>query len=333
MKMRIKTEVIFAILLTFCFFGLNGCNKKKPRVYRIGIITGTAAYEEIVNSFKNKMKELNYRESENIEYDLHLANNHYEEEQILQKFVSDKVDLIFAFPTDPAIAAKKAASGTNIPVVFTMAGIESNDLIESILKPGGNISGVRFPNTEISAKRLEILKELIPNARRVYLIYDPNYPNAIVALDCLNQSAPELGIELVKETVNNLNDLERVLNQRGQLEDIGIDAIFILPELLTQSPKGFEMIMKFANEKKLAVCGAMPFTSENGAVFSMAPDRAEMGRESAIIVDKIFNGVPAGEIMVVTPGIRLIINYDSISKLGLTVPEGLLDRADMIIGQ
>jgi putative ABC transport system substrate-binding protein len=216
-------------------------------------------------------------------------------------------------------------------VVFAMAGIEGNNLVESVLKPGGNITGVRFPGPEITAKRLEILRELAPQVKRVYLIYDPNYPNARPSLDSLHKTAPSLGMTLVEDSVSNIKELQAALQARAALDDIGIDAIFIMPEILTQSPEGWTIIITFANEHKLPVGGGMVYTAEHGAVFCIVPDCVEMGTLAATLADKIFKGTPAGTIMVVTPQSQLWLNYKAIQELGLTVPEDLLSKAEKII--
>jgi putative ABC transport system substrate-binding protein len=91
------------------------------------------------------------------------------------------------------------------------------------------------------------------------------------------------------------------------------------------------LIITFANEHKIPVAGGMPYTAKHGALFCVVPDNIEMGNLAASLVDKIFKGTPAGSIMVVTPPSRLMLNYKVIQELGLTVPEGLLGRADEII--
>jgi putative ABC transport system substrate-binding protein len=329
----IRSILILTILVVLCAF-LDSCSKKpQKKVLRVGIVSGAEAFADIADGFKAKMTELGYVEGRNIFYDFQkLSADPAGEKRVTQKFVADKVDLIFAFPTEPTVAAKEAAKGTDIPIVFALAGIEGNNLVDSILRPGGNITGVRFPGPEITAKRLEILQELAPQARRIYLIYDPNYPNTRPALDSLYKTAPSLGMTLVEDTVNNLKELQTALQERAALEDIGIDAIFIMPEILTQSPEGWAMIIAFADEHKVPVAGGMGYTAEHGAIFSVVPNCVEMGRLAAPMADKIFKGTPAGEIMVATPtSAEIWLNYTAIQKLGLTAPEGLLSRADKII--
>lgn len=287
---------------------------------------------DIADGFKVKMTELGYVEGENIVYDLHKLNaDPAGEQRVARKFVEDKVDLILSFPTEPTIAAKAATQGTGIPIVFVMAGIEGTNVVESVSKPGGNITGSRFPGPESTVKRLEILHELVPQAKRVYIIYDPNYPTVPHALEQLRPTASSLGLTLVEDQVNNLDEFKTALQKRAALDDIGVDAILIMPEVLSQTPEGFEALLKFANEHKLPLGGTMESTVYAGAVFSFATSSVELGMLVAPLADKILKGTPAGTIPVVTPVASLRINYKVIQELGLNVPEGLLSRADEII--
>jgi putative ABC transport system substrate-binding protein len=333
-KIRLGWQILLAAsLIIVCVF-LSSCSEKKPKVYRVGIVSGVEAFANIADGFKAKMTELGYIEGENIVYDFQRLNaDHVGEERVAKKFVVDKVDLIFAFPTEPALAAKAATQGTNIPVLFAMGGIEGTNIVESVSHPGGNITGVRYPGPELTVKRFELLHELVPNAKRVYLIYDRNYPNTPFAVGALRPMALSLSITLVEDPVNNMEELQTVLEKRAALGDIGIDAILIMPEILTQSPDGFKAILNFANRYKVPIAGSMAHTADLGAMFSYVPDNIDQGGLAAALADKIFKGTPAGTIMVVTPESHLRLNYKVIQELGLKVSEGLLSRADEIIRQ
>jgi len=331
-KIRFRRQILYLMLLVVVGVFLSGCIGKKPKVYRVGILSGAEPFASIADGFKAKMTELGYIEGKNIIYDFQKLNaDPAGEQQVVKKFVADKVDLIFAFPTDPAVAAKVATQGTNVPVVFALGGIEGTNLVESVSHPGGNITGVRYPGPELTAKRFEFLHELVPNAKRVYLIYDRNYPNTTFAVGALHPIASSSGITLVEDPVNNMEELQAALQKRAKSGDIGIDAILIMPEILTQSPDGFKAILNFANEYKVPIAGSMAHTADHGAMFSFIPDNVEMGRLAATLADKIFKGTPAGTIMVVTPESHLRLNYKVIQELGLKVSEGLLNRADEII--
>lgn len=323
--------LLLSLLVMICIF-IIGCGEKKPKVYRVGILSGADIFDNIADGFMAKMTELGYVKDQNISYDYQKADfDPVMCKDILKKFITDKVSLIFVFPTEPALIAKVAARGTDIPIVFAMAGIEGNDLVDSVSSPGGNITGVRYPGPEHTVRRLDILVELVPQAKRVYLIYDQNYPNKSMALENLRPSASSLGITLVEDPVNTMEELKSKLEERSALRDIGIDAVLLMPDILSHLPDAFGSILKFATKHKLPIGGLMDFTADLGALFSFVPDNAEQGRQAAVLADKIFHGTPAGSIMLVTPPARLRINYKVIQEQGLTVSDGLLSRADEII--
>lgn len=301
-------------------------------MYRVGIISGAETFSSIADGFQNKMAELGYIEGRKIVYDLWKLNNDSEGAQrIAKQFIKNKVDLILTFPTEPSLAAKTAIQGTSTPMVFAMACLEGNNLVESIPNPGGNITGVRYPGPELTVKRFELLLEIMPQIKRVYLIYDAHYPNASNALKQLRSAALSSSVSLVEDPVSNLPELQHALHERAALEDIGIDAILLMPDILDHSPDGFSAILKFAEEHKVPIGGGMDFTAELGALFSYAPDNIEMGMLAATLADKIFKGAPAGTLMVVTPKAHLWLNYNVIKELRFNVSEGLLGRAKKII--
>jgi putative ABC transport system substrate-binding protein len=301
-------------------------------VYRVGIISGTDAFLSIADGFKAGMAELGYVEDENIVYDVQQLNaDPAGELQAAKKFVEDKVDLIFTYPTEPSVAAQTATQGTDIPVVFAYAGIEGSTLVESVREPGGNITGVRFPGPEQINKRLEILLELAPGVKRVWIGYDKNYPNTAPALEALRPLAASRGITLVEVPATTIEELEADLAARAASADLGLDAIILMPDTFNHSPAGWGVIQKFAVEHKVLLCGSFLYTVEAGAVFGNANDLFKVGELAAPIADKILKGTPAGTIPVVTPEQDLWINYKVAQELGLTVPEGLLNMAAEII--
>jgi putative tryptophan/tyrosine transport system substrate-binding protein len=327
-----KYHLLLFILLVVTSLFINGCNEKKPKVYRVGILSGAKVFDNIADGFVAKMTELGYANSRNIIYDHQKASlDMVACKNTIMKFITDKVDLILVFPTEPALVVKATTLGMNIPIVFAMAGIEGNNLVDSVSCPGGNITGVRYPGPEHTVRRLDILVELVPQARKIYLIYDQNYPNTPMALEGLRSAASSLGITLVEDPVNTMEEFRFKLEARSALRDIGIDAILLMPDILNNSHDGFKAIQNFASKHKLPVGGGMAFTADFGALFSFVPDNIEQGKLAAVMADKIFNGKPAGKIMLASPKARLRINYNVIKKLGLTVSDGLLSRADEII--
>ncbi len=311
---------------------LGGCGTQEPKVYRVGIISGTDAFLDIASGFRAKMAELGYVEGENIVYDMRQLNaDPIGELQAAQQFVQDQVDLIFVYPTEPSVAAQVATQGTNIPVVFAYAGIEGSFLVASVREPGKNITGVRFPGPEQISKRLEILLQIMPGVKRVWIGYDENYPSTAPALAALRPLASSKGITLVEVRAITIDDLAADLAARAGSADLGLDAMMLMPDDFNHSPDGWGLISRFAAEQRVPLAGSFLYTVEQWAVFGNASDLYKVGELAAPIADKILRGTPAGTIPVATPEQDLWINYKVAQELGLTVPEGLLRMAAEII--
>ncbi len=312
---------------------LMGCSMVQPvKVYHVGILSGLNAFSPMADGFKSKMTELGYVEGKNVVYDLQQTDMDPNAiQQILKKFVDEKVDLIYTFPTEPALAAKAATQGTQIPVVFASAVLEENHLVDSVRAPGGNITGVRFPGDDLCAKRFDLLRSLVPQAKRVGIIYNPNYPANKSALDLIRPAAALAGVTLVEVPVHSVADIQADLEARAKAPDAGMDAILIITDDLSQTPEGWTLISKFAADHHIPIAGSAAFEADSGAVFSYIPDNLETGKLAAPLADKILKGTQAGTIPVVTPESRLRINYKVAQQLGLTVPDGLLMQADEII--
>ncbi len=322
-------------MLVFIAFGvlfLDSCAPKKPAVYRVGIIHTPGGFVEIATGFRAKMAELGYTEGRNISYDVQdMKTSPAEAERIAKKFVKDRVHLILALSTPASLAAKAAAQGTGIPVVFAYAAVEGTDLVENVRRPGGNITGVRYPGPESISKRLELMQEIAPRAKRIWICYDRNNPNNVPALEALRRAASSSGVTLVEVPANTLEEVASDLAARAGARDTGIDAMILMPDGFNHSPQGLKIIGDFVKRRPLPLGGSFSYTLEAGAVFGNANDLVKVGELAAPLADKIFKGVSAGDIPVVTPLEGIWINYAMAQKLGLSVPIGMLKMAETIV--
>ncbi|MFC1494497.1 ABC transporter substrate-binding protein [Thermodesulfobacteriota bacterium] len=333
--MRKKTILLISSLLLITVAGLislPGCSEKKQKVYHVGILTDFSPFMIIADSFKAGMAELGYIEGENIVYDLQIKDFDPEgQKAAIKQFIEDKVDLIFTFPTEASVIAYQLTQGTGIPVVFAMCGYEGNIPVESVSNPGGNITGVRFPGPDNVVKHLELMLEIKPETKRVWATYNPNYPNTKVMVEDLRKAALSINVELLKAPNETIDGVKADLKALEASGEINIDAILLLPEGLSQNPDVSKAIVEFASKHNLPVGGGVPSNLDQGIVFAFLPDESEVGKAAAPLAQKIFNGIPAGTIPLVTPENYLYLNYKVISELGLTVDEGLLTQAKEII--
>lgn len=317
--------ILLSLLLSSC----GGA--QTPKVYRVGILTSNPSFAAIGDGFKAQMTQLGYIENQNITYIVQNPSADMADKQRLTKqLVDDQVDLIFAFPSLEAVAAHAATQGTNTPVVFAYAQVEGTNLVKSVREPGGNITGVRYPGPELVGRRMEILHEIVPQVKRVWIGYDKNNGNIPPALEVLRPTASSLGITLIEVPATTLEELEADLAARAKLADPGLDAILAMPDSINSSPAGTEMLSKFAAEHKVPLAGGLASQAQ-GALFVNGTNFTNVGELAAPLADKILKGTPAGTIPVVSPDQELYINYKLAQELGLTVPDGLLRQAVKII--
>ena len=311
---------------------LSGCGGPGAKVYRVGILSGLDFFAGSVDGFKAKMTELGYTEGKNITYDLQVTNIEPEaEKKILQKFVSDKVDLIFVFPTEASLEAKAATQGTNIPVVFANAPVEGVDLIKTVREPGGNITGVRLPSPELAVRRLEILLEIMPGAKRILVPYLRDYPTMPAPLEALRPAAEAAGVTLLEMPVASLAELQAELDARAARADGGVDAILTLTEPLSGTPDFVLVYGKFAADHKIPFCGTPMGAGDYAPMCGLMIDPVAVGEQAAGLADKILKGTVAGTLPVVTPELNLTVNYKVAQGLGLKVPDGVLGMAKEVI--
>lgn len=318
-----------AVALAAALALLGGC-RSRPKPRHLVAICGSPFFEPIFQGLKSQLDRLGYREGVQLTYEFRLYD--LSAGPAAGSLSVAGADLVLAFPTDVALAAKEAARREGgPPVVFAYAGIERPGLIESVRRPGGNITGVRFPGPEMIGKRLEIIHRIAPHARRVWLGYQAGYPNNEPALAVLRPLAESLGVRLVEVPVPTPEDLTADFDRRDRARDPGIDAMVLMPDALGHSPRGWQLIKAFAARHRLPVAGSFLYTVREGAVFGNESDLAELGRLAAPLVVKVLQGIPAGSIPVVTPEQDLYINYRRARELGLQVPEGLLRQATVVI--
>jgi len=313
---------------------LSGCGAEKPKTYRVGVLSGLDAFASAVDGFKAKMAELGYVEGQNISYDVQSTNVDMDAyNSIAKKFVDDKVDLIFVFPTEASMQVKAATQSTGIPVVFCLSftDVPGVDLINSIREPGGNITGVRFPSADIASKRLEILMKMAPNAKRILVPYLKDYPNVPGQLDVIRPQAQSLGVELIEFAAASPQELQAELDQRAASSDIGVDAILMIAEPLAITPPFYSILGKFSYEHKIPIGGALMTTDGYSSIFGLLPDAKLAGEQAAFQADKIFRGTVAGTIPVNTAESSFQIAVKAAQQLGVTIPDGLLKQADEII--
>jgi putative ABC transport system substrate-binding protein len=236
-------------------------------------------------------------------------------------------DILVVSGTVGGVAAKSVPLG--IPVVFISVGAPVDiGLIASLAHPGGNMTGTTFEATsETYAKRLQILKEIMPGLSRVAVLGardDPNFPFAMVSL---NQSAPELSVSLIRVELDSTTDLEGAFSG---IKQSGAEALIVVSGSLTYGLIQRTADLALANG--LPSCHGFKEAVAAGGLVSLGPDLIALARQSARMVDKIIRGEHPADIPVEQPAQYVVsINLKTAKKLGLTIPPALLARADDVI--
>ena len=239
-----------------------------------------------------------------------------------------KVDVIVAAGGTPTILAAKNATST-IPIIFPTVGDPvAQGIVASFARPGGNITGLTLMAPEIGGKKLELLKEVVPRAMRVAVLGQE--ANAFSALDFKNLQAPALakGLQLHHIEVRNSDDFENAFSKITNT--VHATALFLQAVGLFFDSR--RQIADLAAKNRLPAISDLRELTEAGLLMSYGADRADLGRRTAIYVDKILKGAKPVDLPVEQPTkFDLVINLKTAKALGLTVPQSLLTSADEVI--
>jgi putative ABC transport system substrate-binding protein len=289
------------------------------KVFKIGALVPGEAWYEIIDGLKNGLKPLGLEEGKQFvlavqdwQGDAKLA------QAAAKKFEQDSVDLIYASSTGSTIAARRAT--TNIPLIFC-AGTDpvALGLVDSFAAPGGRLTGVYYRDADLTAKRLEILKELVPKLRRVVTLYNPRTTVAIESSKLAREAAAQLGLRFIERHYATAEELQTAIRA---LKAGDADAFFAVadPEVDNQS----KLIIEVANNRRLPTSFPRQSIVLNGGFSSYSV--------SAKYVQRILNGVKPKDLPVEgVDKIELIVNLKTAKQIGLAVPPNVLARADRVI--
>jgi putative tryptophan/tyrosine transport system substrate-binding protein len=297
------------------------------KVFRIGILEAIPAAQNAANleALRKGLRELGYVEGRNLIIEYRSADGRAERfPELASELVRLKADLIVTRGT-PAARAAKGATAT-IPVVIATMG-DPRAMVASFARPGGNITGVTTFSTELTAKRIELLKELVPNLSRVALLHNMGNPAAPPEWEETKAAARSLGLQVELLDVRSEGDLggafERAVRQH-------VDALLIGADGFTQLHQ--QMIVDLAARNRLAASYPAREFVEAGGLIAYAVNYPDLYFRFASFIDRIFNGAKPGELPVEQPTkFELVINLKTAKALGLTIPQSILLRADELI--
>ena len=297
------------------------------KVYRIGILETIPAAQNAANlaALRKGLRDLGYVEGRNLIIEYRSAHGRAERfPDLASELVRLKVDLIVTRGT-PAARAAKNATGT-IPVVMATMG-DPRAIVASFANPGGNITGVTTFSTELTAKRFELLKELVPNLSRVALLHNMGNPAAPPEWEETKTAARSLGLQAELLDVRSQGDLGRAFELAVRQR---VDALVIGADGLTQMHQ--QTIVDLVARNRLPAAYPAREFVEAGGLIAYAVNYPDLYFRFASFVDKIFKGAKPGELPVEQPTkFELVINLKTAKALGLTIPPAVLARADEVI--
>ena len=295
---------------------------QQPKVPRIGVLL-VGNREPFWSVFREGLRDLGYIEGQNILIEFRSGEGKL---QILPDLAAEmvalKVDIIVASETPAVQAAKQATK--EIPIVMSPSGDPvGTGLIVSLARPGGNVTGLSAAAAELAGKSLELIREILPAARRVAALADPKNPFTKPFLEQIQLAARTLGVEIQSHMVRCAEEFDAAFSEMARQQ---ADAVIVQPTLPRKG--AIDLALK---HRLLAVSGNRAF-ADAGGLMSYAASIADRYRNSAVYVDKILKGSKPSELPVQQPTrFELVINLKTAKALGLTVPPSLLARADEVI--
>jgi putative ABC transport system substrate-binding protein len=308
----------------------HGANAQQVTgVRRIGVLTPFSPVETVVwnKALMRGLRDLGWVEGKNLAIEYRYAEGRKDRlPGLAADLVRQKVDIIVTTVTLDTLAAKNATS--EIPIIMVAVGDPvATGFVESLARPGGNITGLSQMTPDLSGKRVELLKEIVPKISSVALLFDPDDPLSILDRNEARSSAHSLGIEVHSLEVRNITELERVLRQTTAL-DVGAIVIMPAPVLF----ENLKLIANFALQARLPSTFHLREFPIAGGLVSYGVDRSDLFRRAAPYVDKILKGASPAALPVEQPTkFELVINLGTAKALGLTIPSNLLGIADEVI--
>jgi len=299
--------------------------QNKP--YRVGIVREGGPDIAAVEGLKEGLRELGLLEgTDYVLLTRDLGGDRAAVRVAAESLEREKVDLIYSIATSVTIAVKRATSKT--PVVFAVGSDPvAAGLVESLAKPGGRFSGVYYSTTDLTAKRLQILKAILPNLHKVATFYDPGNQFAMAALRSARDSARQLQLEIVETQVTSVADL------RGHLASFkaqDADAFFYINDAMVRSQA--QLIIDTMRAKKVPTMFSFPSIAAQGALAGYGVSFRDVGRASARYVQKGITGSKPQDLPVESISrVELGLNINTAREIGVTIPQAVRLSASEVI--
>jgi putative ABC transport system substrate-binding protein len=298
--------------------------QQPPAPRRVGVVVGSLSPEsKEAQAFRQGLRDAGYVEGRDVVIEWRSGEGDYEKVPgLVADLVQSKVDVIVVGGTPAAQAAKRATS--TIPVVMVLvADPVGSDLVTSLAHPGGNVTGLSLMTTDLSAKRLQLLKEAIPRVSRVAVLWNPDTPFHTKVIENLKAAAPSLSIELnfvSARTPEEFGPAFSAISRAHSQALYVVESAFFFGHRTT--------LLQLASKARLPVI----YGERRFGLMSYGANWDDMFRRSAEYVDKILKGAKPGDLPIEQPTkFELVVNLKTAKALGIAIPESILLRADEVI--
>jgi len=325
--MRLIGLVFLAAILTLAPLAARAQQKAMPVIGVLHTGSPGPSFAPFMAAFRQGLSEAGYVEGQNLAIEYRWAEGHYDRLPALAAdLVGRKVDLIMASTPPSALAAKSATS--TIPIVFRSgADPVADGLVASLARPGGNLTGVSFVADELTAKRLELLSELVPRAGVIALLMNPNNATAERVIRDVQEAARTKGLQLHVLKASSESEIDTAFASLVQLH---AGALVVGADPFLSSRR--EQLVALASRRAVPSIYAWREFAASGGLISYGPSLTSAFRLVGTYAGKVLKGAKPADLPVQQPTkFELVINLKTAKALGLTIAQSLLVRADEII--
>jgi putative ABC transport system substrate-binding protein len=322
-----KKQVFVVLLASLAVAAVSSGQAQSHKPYRVGVIHEGGPYSVTVEGFKDGLRAAGLEPGKDVVLEVRdVQGNRQALAGAAKSLEQSKVDLLFSVSTSATIAAKGATR--ELPIVFAIGGdAVAEGFVESLARPGGRLTGVQRLSTDLTAKRLEILREILPNLHRVITFYDPGNSVALQAMKLAREAAQKLRIDINERPVASVAELHRAFETLGPNDG---DAFLSPSDAMVTSQSKF--IIDAAKVKKVPTMFSEPELVTQGALAGYGVSSYDEGRLAAKYVQRVLTGSSPRDLPIESfDRYELGINLKTARELGVTIPQSVLFRADKVV--
>lgn len=319
----------FVLCALMFALGAIAAAQEPRKMARVGYLAAVSASADAprLEAFRRGLRELGYVEGQNIQIEYrHESSDFKRLPGLATELINLDIDVLVAVTTNAALAAKKTSQTT--PVVFLgVTDPISTGLADSLARPGGNCTGITNVAAILAGKRLELLKQAVPAVSRVAVLWDPQAPGSGPQWEASSKPAEKLDLRLHSMMVSSVEDYETAFRQSVKA---GSGAVWVTLNPLANSNQ--RLIAELAIEHRLPSICARADYADNGCLMAYGPGYSTEGRDGARFVQKILKGAKPADLPIEQPTqFELVVNLKTAKRIGYSIPQSVLARADRLI--